>query len=91
MILEALAVLSLAYLGWSVVSMEINYRRASSMGIPLVRLIIDPTNVAWMILETHLWPILDRLPFRLGSLSRYDRRGWFFGDKASSHVEYGPV
>ncbi|PLB54882.1 cytochrome P450 [Aspergillus steynii IBT 23096] len=91
MILEVLAALSLAYLGWSMVSMEINYRRASSMGIPLVRLPIDPNNLVWMVLESQLWPILDRLPIDLGSLSRYGRRGWHFADKANSHLQYGSI
>jgi hypothetical protein len=91
MILLVVIGLAVAYLGWSYVAMEINYRRASSMGIPLVRLIIDPQNVVWMILESHLWPYLDRLPIDLGTFGQYARRGWHFADKADSHLRYGPV
>jgi hypothetical protein len=67
MILEILSSLALGYLARSLLTMEINYRRASSMGIPLVRLIIDPQNLLWMVLELHLWPYLDRLPVNLGN------------------------
>ncbi|KAH8427127.1 cytochrome P450 [Aspergillus melleus] len=91
MILEALVGLSMAYLGWSIVSMEINYRRASSMGIPLVRIFIDPSNLVWMIVSPHVFRILDLLRIDLGNLSRYGRRGWNFADRARSHVQYGPV
>ena len=71
--------------------MEITYRRASSMGIPLIRLPVDPLNILWIILEPSLWPILDCLPFTLGSFGRYSRRGWHFKDKAKSHLQYGPA
>jgi hypothetical protein len=63
MIVQLLLGLGAAYLIWSLVAMEINYRRASSMGIPLVRLPIDPMNIPWVVLEPSLWRLLDRLPF----------------------------
>ncbi len=71
--------------------MEINYRRASTMGIPLVRLPVDPLNIAWQILESPLWRLLDCLPVNWGAFGRYSRRGWHFHDKAASHLHYGPV
>ena len=71
--------------------MEINYRRAASMSIPLVRLPIDPENIVWLVLEPHLWRLLDRLPFSFGNFGRYSRRGWHFRDKAKSHLRYGPA
>ncbi|KAJ5733721.1 cytochrome P450 [Penicillium malachiteum] len=61
------------------------------MGIPVVRLCVDAQNLAWMILEPHLWPFIEKLPFSLGSFGRYSRRGWFFHDKGDSHRRYGPV
>jgi hypothetical protein len=45
MILELLGVAALAYLTWSLAALELNYRRASSMGIPLVRLYVDGQNL----------------------------------------------
>lgn len=71
--------------------MEINYRRASTMGIPLVRLPVDPLNIAWQILESPLWRLLDCLPVNWGAFGRYSRRGWHFHDKAASHLHYGPA
>ena len=71
--------------------MEINYRRALTMDIPLVRLPVDPMNIAWLILEPHLWRLLDCLPVDWGTFGHYSRRGWYFHDKAASHLRYGPA
>ncbi|KAB8229432.1 cytochrome P450 [Aspergillus alliaceus] len=91
MILLLLGLSVLAYLAWSLVAMELNYRRASSMEIPLVRLCIDPQNLLWTVIEPHLWPWLDRLPINWGNFGRYSRRGWFFADKGESHRRFGPI
>jgi hypothetical protein len=45
MILQILVTLACAYLSWNLVALEINYRRACSMGIPLVRIIVDPQSL----------------------------------------------
>ncbi|KAK3176181.1 hypothetical protein OEA41_007504 [Lepraria neglecta] len=71
--------------------MEINYQRASSMGIPLVRIPVDPINIAWILLEPTLWRLLDYLRIDWGTFGRYSRRGWHFHDKAKSHLKYGPA
>ncbi|KAJ5612403.1 cytochrome P450 [Penicillium lagena] len=91
MFLLFLGLLALIYFGWSMVMMEINYRRASAMGIPVVRLCIDSQNLLWMILEPHVWPLLDKLSFTFGSFGRYSRRGWFFLDRGDSDRRYGPI
>ena len=91
MISQILLSLGLVYLAWSYIAMEINHRRASAMGIPLVRLFIDPLNIPWIIFEPTVWRLLDLLPFRWGTFEHYSRRGWHFHDKAKSHVRYGPI
>ena len=91
MILEFVLGLVLAYTVWCVTAMEVNYHSASSMGIPLVRLIVDPKNLVWLIIEPNFWKILDYLPFDYGTFGRYSRRGWHFHDKAKSHLHYGPA
>ncbi|KAE8130900.1 cytochrome P450 [Aspergillus pseudotamarii] len=91
MFLLLLETLALAYVAWSLVAMEINYRRACTMRIPLVRLWIDPQNLIWIIMEPHLWPWLDRLPINWGNFGRYSRRGWYFADRGESHRRYGPI
>lgn len=80
------------YMGYSLVCLELNYRRALSMGIPLVRLPIDPLNVPFQVIEPHLFKLLDLLPPNaLPVFVRYMRRGWFFPDKADSYLRYGPI
>jgi len=91
MILNVIVTLGLGYLLWSLLAMENNYRRASKMGIPLVRLPVDPMNLPWLILEPYLWRVLNRLPFNWGTFGHYSRRGWHFRDKAQSHLKYGQV
>jgi hypothetical protein len=83
----------IAYTTWSLVCLEVNYKRASGMGIPLVRLPIDPLNILFQVVESHVWRVLDALPFKLPlpTFARYTRRAWFFGDKAQSHLRYGPI
>ncbi|KAF7863256.1 hypothetical protein EAF04_007338 [Stromatinia cepivora] len=60
------------------------------MGIPLIRLPVDPMNMIWLILEPYLWRVLERLPINFGTFSHYSRRGWHLHDKATSHLKYGP-
>ncbi|THC88324.1 hypothetical protein EYZ11_012230 [Aspergillus tanneri] len=93
MFLQLLGLLALAYLVWGLVTVEINYRRASAMGIPLVRLYVDPQNSLWMVFEPIVWPWLERLPinWRNYSFGRYSRRGWYFADRGESHQRYGPI
>jgi hypothetical protein len=83
----------LFYSIWSFVALEINYRRAASMKIPLVRLPIDPLNILFQVFESHVWKIIDQLPVSslLPNWTRYARRGWYFKDKAGSHLRYGPI
>jgi len=90
-ILPMLFTVLVGYLTWSLVAMELNYRRAKSMGIPLVRLPIDPLNVLWAVLETPTWRVLDLLPFDWGTFTLYSRRGWNFKDKSASHMRFGPI
>ena len=88
---QALICLAFAYLLWSLVAMELNYRRAASMGLPLVRLPVDPQNTFWLVTESIFWRVLDTFPVDWGTFRRYSRRGWQFHDKAESHLHYGPV
>ena len=91
MIAQILLAAGLAYLAWSLIAMEMKYHRAKAMGIPLVRLPVDPENIIWSVLEPHLWRLLDRLPIDWGTFGRYSRRGWHFRNRARSHLRYGPA
>lgn len=80
------------YAVWSCVTLQRNYKRASSMGVPLVRIPVDGLNVPWQILGALVFKALDRITSRtLPTYVRYTRRGWFWNDKAESHLRYGPV
>ncbi|KAI9674467.1 MAG: hypothetical protein M1817_001805 [Caeruleum heppii] len=80
-----------AYLIWSLFCMESNVRRARLVGVPVVRMPIDPMNKLWLVFEPPLFRLLDCLPFDYGTFGRYSRRGWHFQDKARSHLEFGPA
>lgn len=85
---------ALAYLGWSLVCMEKNVRKARSMQIPVVRLPIDVTNVLWLTLQPAVFAILDRLPidwFSYPDFIRFSRRDWQFREKAKPAIRLGPV
>jgi hypothetical protein len=89
--LQVLITIFVGYLSWSLIAMELNYRRAKSMGIPLVRLPIDPLNILWSILENPTWRLLNLFPVKWGTFALYSRRGWNFKDKSASHIRYGPI
>ncbi|KAJ6015100.1 cytochrome P450 [Penicillium herquei] len=90
MVLQVLALLVLTYLIWSLVAMEINYRRASSIGIPRIRMCVDGSNLLWQFSESYVWGLLDLLGLELGNF-RYSRRGWATYDKAKTHIRHGPA
>lgn len=80
------------YAVWSCITLQINYKRASSMDVPLVRIPVDGLNIAWQVLGELVFKFLDKNTSRsLPTYIRYTRRGWFWNDKAESHLRYGPV
>lgn len=84
----------LAYTVWSFACLEAHVRKARGFNVPVVRLPIDSNNVFWIILQPHVWKILDRLPFAWFSYPRFvrfSRRGWYFAERARAHEELGPV
>jgi hypothetical protein len=89
MIPQILLGLGAAWVAYSALSLINNVRRARVMGVPMVIVPISPMNLLWIVVEPLVFRFLDSLPFKLGSFSRYARRGWHFHDKAASHVELG--
>lgn len=89
MIIQMLLSLAGAWLAYGVLSFAVKYSEARKIDIPIVSSPIGQMNVFWMILQPILLPLLQRLPFRLGSFTRYNRRGWVFHDKCKMHLEYG--
>ena len=79
------------YIGWSLISLELNHRRAKSIDIPLIRIPIDPLNLPFQILEPHMFKLLDLFFSTLPDSIGFMRRGWFNIEKADPHLRYGPI
>lgn len=77
------------WIAYSAVSLGINIHSARAINVPWVMVPISPMNIPWVVAEPMVFRVLGILPFRLGSFSRYGRRGFHFYDKAASHVEMG--
>ena len=91
MILAVLTALVCSYVLWTCIALEVNYRRAKSMGIPLIRIPVDFLNIPWQVVEHQIWAITDFLRLPLPRCARYMRRGWHFADKSKTHQELGPL
>ncbi|KAI0968467.1 cytochrome P450 [Xylaria arbuscula] len=84
----------LAYIIWTIACLEANVRKARPLTVPIVRLPIDSNNVLWILLQSHVWKVLDRLPIHWSSYPRFvrlSRREWFFAERATIHEQIGPV
>ncbi|KAJ0123287.1 hypothetical protein J7T55_011752 [Diaporthe amygdali] len=85
---------ALAYVFWSLWCMEVNARKARALKVPFVRLPVDVTNVFWLVLQRHVWAVVDRLPFQWSAYPdfvRFSRRDWQFREKSDPAVRLGPV
>ncbi|KAI1137607.1 putative cytochrome P450 [Hypoxylon sp. FL0543] len=85
---------ALAYVIWTIACLEVNVRKAKALKVPIVRLPIDSNNVIWILLQSHVWKVLDKLPIHWDSYPRFvrfSRRGWFFAERAKIHEQLGPV
>lgn len=91
MILVTTASIALWYAAWSVLTLERNYRRAKTMGIPLIRVLVDPLNIPWQVIEPHFWAVVDYFDISLPKTTILLRRGWHFQVKSAMHEELGPI
>ncbi|KAI1121847.1 putative cytochrome P450 [Nemania abortiva] len=85
---------NLAYIIWTIVCLEANVRKAKALKVPIIRLPIDSNNNIWILLQSFVWEILDKLPIAWSSYPRFvrlSRRGWLFTEKAKIHEQEGPV
>ncbi|KAI1775345.1 putative cytochrome P450 [Hypoxylon cercidicola] len=94
MIAQVLLGCAVVYTAWSIACLEANVRKARCLNVPVVRLPIDSNNVFWIILQPHVWRVLDWLPFAWSSYPRFvrfSRRGWYFAERATAHEQLGPA
>ena len=80
----------LAWFLWSAYSLGINYRRARTIGLPILIQPINPLNPFWVLLYPKLVPV-----FRLSRVTAYliqcSYPGWTFDGKYDVHKELGEV
>ncbi|KAI0024460.1 putative cytochrome P450 [Xylariomycetidae sp. FL0641] len=94
MLSDILLACVVGYMVWAILCLEGNVRKARSLQVPIVRIPISSNNVLWILVQPHVYAILDRLPVAWSSWPRavrFCRRGWAFADRADTHVELGPV
>ncbi|SPO01746.1 related to cytochrome P450 3A7 [Cephalotrichum gorgonifer] len=69
--------LSLSYFCLNVVYLGLNYRKAKTVGLPILVTPVDPSNVPWILCSSWLEPLLRKcLPFGLGHFVDYNTRDW---------------
>ncbi|KAF7557887.1 hypothetical protein G7Z17_g253 [Cylindrodendrum hubeiense] len=74
---SAIGVLFLSYVGLSIVQLIYNYRKAKSIGLPVLITPVDPSNVPYLLCSSWLEPLLRKcLPFGLGNFVEYNSRDW---------------
>ena len=66
-----------------------NTRLAKKSRLPLVFSPVDAVNPVWILTQSLLLPLIRKLPWSLGSWTRYNQRGWLFRDKYRMHAELG--
>ncbi|EXM33290.1 Cytochrome P450, E-class, group I [Fusarium oxysporum f. sp. vasinfectum] len=75
--LYAIGGLLLAYIGLSTLQLLYNYKKAKSIGLPVLITPIDPSNVPYLLCSSFLEPLLRKiLPFGLGNFVEYNSRDW---------------
>ncbi|RKL41424.1 hypothetical protein BFJ72_g5851 [Fusarium proliferatum] len=75
--LYAIGGLLLAYIGLSTLQLLYNYKKAKSIGLPVLITPIDPSNVPYLLCSRFLEPFLRKvLPFGLGNFVEYNSRDW---------------
>ncbi|KAI9164115.1 Cytochrome P450 monooxygenase calL [Paramyrothecium foliicola] len=69
--------LLVSYVSLSTVQLVYNYKKAKSIGLPVLITPIDPSNVPYLLCSSWLEPLLRRwLPFGLGNFVEYNSRDW---------------
>ncbi|KUL83713.1 hypothetical protein ZTR_07518 [Talaromyces verruculosus] len=90
MYLLMILALALYHITSSVFAFLNNLDAAKKIGLPIVISPVSRTNPAWMIFQKHLVPLLTKLPFGLGSFTRYNTMSWWFTEKHRIHQQYDP-
>jgi hypothetical protein len=72
-----------------ILAFRVNERVAIRLGLPYVTSPVDPWYPLWIASQRRLLPLLRKLPFDLGSFTRYSTWGWQYKDHYNMHQELG--
>ena len=91
--LYSFATAILVWLGWTFVSLLINYNIARRMGYPIVISPVYPLNILWILVRKAFLddPTSSNLPSWLGKWTRCGHMAWMFEDNFSLHQELGKI
>ena len=74
---------------WTAYNIYLNYRRALTIGLPIVITPVDPLNPLWIFARPYLVDFLSHLPFGLGEFAGYSYLGWAWKDQYAMQARYG--
>ncbi|KAI0868543.1 putative cytochrome P450 [Hypoxylon argillaceum] len=83
----------LASLIWTLVCLELNVRKALTLGIPVVRIPVSAESNLWVIIQPLVWKILDScvaIPWcSYPDFVRFSHRNWHFLEKSRPTERFG--
>lgn len=92
--MELLLLLACMPVGWALYNaycLLLNYRRASSLHLPVICVLVSPENPIWIALQTGASFVFRRLPFEAFPVTRYSRLGWEFHDRYKTYERVGEL
>lgn len=95
MIISLLFFPALAYLVWTLVSLEANLRKARALQVPVVRIPFSVDSNIWVIFQPLAWAVLEHcVPVQWSSYPdfiRFSHRNWHFLEKSRPTARFGPI
>lgn len=85
---------ALTYVGWAILCLEVNVRKARALHIPIARTPFDVNGYFWVIVQPLVWKFLSFLPIPWASypdIVRFSHRNWNFLEKSDPTKRFGPV
>lgn len=85
---------TLVYIFWTLVCLEVNVRKARALGVPVVRTPFDVNGHLWVVVQPLVWKFLACFPISWSSypdIIRFSHRNWNFLEKSNPTARLGPV
>lgn len=90
-VLVILAGILIAIITRDIVNLTIYYKKARTIGFPVIVTPVEPFQPLWALVLPLLAPILRRLPYGLGEFVDYGSFNWYFQTKNRIHRDLGPA